>query len=239
MKNIKFNDWQEMALKKDMETIIRKLNTQEPLIFSLCWEIVLAVGTIIVDHLVDTSEVSMCWWIAVILLAIVPPVVVLVCKLCKWLLTIGKVKTGIYDVKNMVDTFDNQICYWVMMCNSYCNLLSEENNSEAKKFLYQEGCYYNNKSIQELYHMKPVIDKVFSEQSDLITKNKYVAVYRLESLLELMKQYQQALDREVEALKNNYIIKEQMKINEEYKDRICQFIDDVNKVFDRDLEWIP
>lgn len=29
MKSIKFNDWQEMALKKDTETIIKKLNKQE------------------------------------------------------------------------------------------------------------------------------------------------------------------------------------------------------------------
>ena len=46
---IKFNDWQEMALKKDTESIIKKLNSQEPIFFSLCWEIVLAMGAIIVD----------------------------------------------------------------------------------------------------------------------------------------------------------------------------------------------
>lgn len=53
MKNIKFNDWQEMALKKDMETIIKKLNKQEFTTLTLCWESILAFGAIIADHLFD------------------------------------------------------------------------------------------------------------------------------------------------------------------------------------------
>lgn len=226
-----------MALKKDMETIIRKLNTQEPLIFSLCWEIVLAVGAIIIDHLVDTDGISTCWWIAVVFLAIVPPIVIIVCKICKWLIMIGKVKSGIYDVKNMVDTFDNQICYWVMMCNSYCNLLSTGGDEKEKKFLYQEGCYYNNKSIQELYHMKPVIDKVFSPDKNLIIRKNNVAVYRLVSLLELMNQYQQELDQKIASLKGDYVIKAQMEINEDHQEHIIQFISDFNTLFGTNLKW--
>ena len=47
MKRVNFSDWQEMALKKDIEQIKKKLTSQEPILFSLCWELVLALGSII------------------------------------------------------------------------------------------------------------------------------------------------------------------------------------------------
>ena len=80
MNSIKFNDWQEMALKKDTETIIKKLNSHEPIFFSLCWEIVIAVGAIIVDHLFDTSEVNMWVWLICATLAVIPPTIIIVVK---------------------------------------------------------------------------------------------------------------------------------------------------------------
>lgn len=237
MKHIKFNEWQEMALKKDMETIIKKLNAQEPIIFSLCWEIVLALGAIIVDHLFDTENMNMCMWVFVVILAVIPPVVIIVIKMYKWISALKRVTAGIYDIKNMVDIFDNQICYWVMMCNSYCSLLSDMDKKNEKIFLYQEGCYYNNKSMQALYHMKPIIDKVFSDKKEKIIKNNNVAVYRLLSLLEMMNQYQLDLDGFVGDIKSDFVIQKQMEINETYQKQICQFIDDVNNQFDKQFEW--
>ena len=56
MKKVNFSDWQEMALKKDIEQIKKKLTSQEPILFSLCWELVLALGSIITDHLFDTES---------------------------------------------------------------------------------------------------------------------------------------------------------------------------------------
>ncbi len=226
-----------MALKKDMETIIKKLNAQEPIFFSLCWEIVLALGAIIVDRLFDTESINIYLWVLVVLLAVIPPTIIIMIKMYRWISALKRVKAGIYDVKNMVDIFDNQICYWVMMCNSYCNLLSEIDKKNEKIFLYQEGCYYNNKSMQTLYHMKPIIDKVFSDKKDNIIKNNNVAVYRLLSLLEMMNQYQLDLDSYVADIKDDFVIKEQTKINQTYQKQICQFINDVNGQFNKHFNW--
>lgn len=235
MKNIKFNDWQEMALKKDMEIVIEKLNKQEFSTLALCWEFVLAFGSIIVDHLFDIR--NKIWWVAVIILAVMPFVFLIVRNMHEFASALKRVKSGKYNVKGMVDVFDNQICYWVMMCNSYCNLLSDMKKKNERIFLYQEGCYYNNKSIQALFYMKPVINKVFSNKKEEIIGNNIVAVYRLSSLLEMMNQYQLDLDNYVEDLKDNSIIKEQMAINKEYKRWITKFINDVNSVFDEKIEW--
>lgn len=235
MKNIKFNDWQEMALKKDMETIIKKLNKQEFSTLALCWEFVLAFGSIIVDHLFDIR--NKIWWVAVVILALIPLIILIGKNMHELISALKRVKSGRYNVKGMVDIFDNQICYWVMMCNSYCNLLIDMKKKNEKIFLYQEGCYYNNKSIQALYHMKPIIHKVFSNENKEIMENSNVAVYRLSSLLEMMNQYQSDLDCYVKDLKNDPVIEGQMAINEEYKKQIKQFIKDVNKQFNKKIEW--
>lgn len=175
---------------------------------------------------------------AIIILGTMPLIFFVVKNMHEFVSALKRVKSGKYNVKGMIDIFDNQMCYWVMMCNSYCNLLSTNKDKKNERiFLYQEGCYYNNKSIQALYHMKPVIDKVFSNEDKQIIENNNVAVYRLLSLLEMMNQYQLDLNRYVEDLKDNSVIKGQMAINEEYKKEIVQLIDDVNSVFKEKFAW--
>lgn len=234
MKNIKFNDWQEMALKKDTETIIRKLDKQEFSTLALCWEFFLVLIASIIDHLININGKM---WVAIIMLATIPLIVLILKNMHEFVSALKRVKAGKYNVKGMVDVFDNQICYWVMMCNSYCNLLSDMKKKNERIFLYQEGCYYNNKSIQTLYHMKPVIHKVFSNDNKEIMENNNVAVYRLLGLLEMMNQYQLDLDRYVEDLKDDPIIKDQMALNGEYKSWITDFINDVNNEFGEKIEW--
>lgn len=237
MEDIKFNEWQEMALKKDMESIIKKLDMQEPIILSLCWEVVLAVGTIIVDHLFDIQNIDIMLWIFVVILAVLPPIIIIFQKFVRWGLSIKKVLSGKYEVRDLVDTFDNQICYWVMMCNSYNNLLSKVSEKNKKIFLYQEGCYYNNKSMQALFHMNPVIDKVFSNDSKDVIEKNIVDIYRLLSLLEMMNNNQLELDKQIKAMKDDLIVKEQVSINQVYQKRIYEFVKSINKLFSIEVEW--
>lgn len=239
MNNIKFNDWQEMALKKDTEAIIKKLNSQEPIVFSLCWEIVLAVGAIIVDHLFDTSEICIYVWIFCASLAIIPPLLIIIVKTTKWIIAIKRAKSGIYSTRNFIDTFDNQICYWVMMCNSYSRILASlpSNQIAERVFLYQEGCYYNNKSIQTLYGMKPVVDKIFSNDSKKVLENNMVATYRLLNILEMIKQHQTNLDMSIEDISSNDLIAKQKQINIAFRDKLVPFIIDINTLFGTQFNW--
>lgn len=94
MKRVNFSDWQEMALKKDIEQIKKKLTSQEPVLFSLCWELILALGSIIVDHLFDTERAPQWVWIAVLVSAVVPAILILGYKVLKWINSIRLVKKG-------------------------------------------------------------------------------------------------------------------------------------------------
>ncbi len=230
MNRVNFSDWQEMALKKDIEQIKKKLTSQEPVLFSLCWELVLALGSIIADHLFDTENAPEWIWFTVIALAVIPAAVILGVVVGKWICSIVSVKKGKFNVKDSVDIFDNQISYWVMLSNAYTDMLLEDINgtNSEKEFLYREGCYYNNKSMQAIYAMKSNFDKIFSMDPQKVKKDSLVDMERLFNILRVMKEQQDRLDATVSEISSEGI-KRQRELNEKYMDDLMRFVKDLNE----------
>ena len=230
MNRVNFSDWQEMALKKDIEQIKKKLTSQEPVLFSLCWELVLALGSIIADHLFDTENAPEWIWFTVIALAVIPAAVILGVVAGKWICSIVSVKKGKFNVKDSVDIFDNQISYWVMLSNAYTDMLLEDINgsNSEKEFLYREGCYYNNKSMQAIYAMKSNFDKIFSMDPQKVKKDSLVDMERLFNILRVMKEQQDRLDAAVSEISSEGI-KRQCELNEKYMDDLMRFVKDLNE----------
>lgn len=234
MNRVNFSDWQEMALKKDIEQIKKKLTSQEPVLFSLCWELVLALGSIIADHLFDTENAPEWIWLTVIALAVIPAAVILGVVAGKWICSIVSVKKGKFNVKDSVDIFDNQISYWVMLSNAYTDMLLEDINgsNSEKEFLYREGCYYNNKSMQAIYAMKSNFDKIFSMDPQKVKKDSLVDMERLFNILRVMKEQQDRLDAAVSEISSEGI-KRQCELNEKYMDDLMRFVKDLNESNER------
>lgn len=230
MNRVNFSDWQEMALKKDIEQIKKKLTSQEPVLFSLCWELVLALGSIIADHLFDTENAPEWIWFTVIALAVIPAAVILGVVVGKWICSIVSVKKGKFNVKDSVDIFDNQISYWVMLSNAYTDMLLEDINgtNSEKEFLYREGCYYNNKSMQAIYAMKSNIDKIFSMDPQKVKEDSLVDMERLFNILRVMKEQQDRLDATISEISSEGI-KRQRELNEKYMDDLMKFVKDLNE----------
>ena len=230
MKEVNFSDWQEMALKKDIEQIKKKLTSQEPVLFSLCWELVLALGSIIADHLFDTENAPEWIWFTVIALAVIPAAVILGVVVGKWICSIVSVKKGKFNVKDSVDIFDNQISYWVMLSNAYTDMLLEDINgtNSEKEFLYREGCYYNNKSMQAIYAMKSNFDKIFSMDPQKVKEDSLVDMERLFNILRVMKEQQDRLDATISEISSEGI-KRQRELNEKYMDDLMKFVKDLNE----------
>ena len=230
MNRVNFSDWQEMALKKDIEQIKKKLTSQEPVLFSLCWELVLALGSIIADHLFDTENAPEWIWFTVIALAVIPAAVILGVVVGKWICSIVSVKKGKFNVKDSVDIFDNQISYWVMLSNAYTDMLLEDINgtNSEKEFLYREGCYYNNKSMQAIYAMKSNFDKIFSMDPQKVKKDSLVDMERLFNILRVMKEQQDRLDATISEISSEGI-KRQRELNEKYMDDLMKFVKDLNE----------
>lgn len=216
--------------KKDIEQIKKKLTSQEPVLFSLCWELVLALGSIIADHLFDTENAPEWIWLTVIALAVIPAAVILGVVAGKWICSIVSVKKGKFNVKDSVDIFDNQISYWVMLSNAYTDMLLEDINgsNSEKEFLYREGCYYNNKSMQAIYAMKSNFDKIFSMDPQKVKKDSLVDMERLFNILRVMKEQQDRLDAAVSEISSEGI-KRQCELNEKYMDDLMRFVKDLNE----------
>ena len=219
-----------MALKKDIEQIKKKLTSQEPVLFSLCWELVLALGSIIADHLFDTENAPEWIWFTVIALAVIPAAVILGVVVGKWICSIVSVKKGKFNVKDSVDIFDNQISYWVMLSNAYTDMLLEDINgtNSEKEFLYREGCYYNNKSMQAIYAMKSNFDKIFSMDPQKVKEDSLVDMERLFNILRVMKEQQDRLDATISEISSEGI-KRQRELNEKYMDDLMKFVKDLNE----------
>lgn len=235
MRKVRFSDWQEMALKKDIEDIKKKMNSQEPIFVSLCWEIMVALATIIIDHLFDIAHSPKWVWGIVIFIAVIPPTIALAHFIVPWIYSICRVKKGNLKIRIYVDMFDNQISYWVMLSNSYADMLTEALNdghstNAEKEFLYREGCYYNNKSMQALYSMKSNFDKIFSYDIELIRQKNLIDLARLQNLLRVMNEQQVQLDRDIAGVLTNGTLL-QKNMNEKYLDELKDFLTDVNRTF--------
>lgn len=200
------------------------------MLFSLCWELVLALGSIIADHLFDTENAPEWIWFTVIALAVIPAAVILGVVVGKWICSIVSVKKGKFNVKDSVDIFDNQISYWVMLSNAYTDMLLEDINgtNSEKEFLYREGCYYNNKSMQAIYAMKSNFDKIFSMDPQKVKKDSLVDMERLFNILRVMKEQQDRLDATVSEISSEGI-KRQRELNEKYMDDLMRFVKDLNE----------
>lgn len=229
MRSVNFSDWQEMALKKDIEQIKKKLDSQEPVFFSVCWEIVLALGSIIADHLFDVEHAPKWIWIVMIAVAVAPAILIFIHMTIKWICSIKIVKKGKFNVKDSVDMFDNQISYWVMLGNAYTEMLKEDVNGSRseKEFLYREGCYYNNKSMHALYTMKSNFDKIFSAELCKVRKENLIDMERLFNILKVMNEQQLCLDGYINGI-NTAGIKIQQELNREYLRELEEFLKDLN-----------
>ncbi len=241
MKSVNFVDWSELALKKDIENINKKLDSQEPIFLSVCIEIVIAVGVILIDHLFDISTIPWYVWLITGLIAILPPFVLIIVALVKYIKKIIHAVKGKYNITKYVDMFDNSICYWVMMSKSFCDLLKDENkilSKEEKMFYFQEANYYINKSIYELDEMTPIADKIFSNKNSEILRGHVISVQRFEVILNLLKSVRSDLKENSKSFGEYENCKEkQIEINLQYDKMMISFIKKINACYNCTYKW--
>lgn len=239
MDRINFSDWQNMAIKKDLEAILRTVTSHQPIVFSLCWEIAIALGSIIVDHLFGASNAPTWLWIVTIIAAVGPVLCVIIYKVFQWAKMVRIIRSGVLDVRQYVDSFDNQINYWIMMSNSYCDILEElknkQNQHEEMVHIYQEGFFYINKSIHALDKMLPVVNKVFSFNEDEIIDRNLISFFRLVSVLKMMNKNQSRLDDAVSTIVNDPQLIAQRRLNKKYLDKLKRFLRRINAEFESSI----
>ena len=231
-----------MGQKKDIETINKKLDSREPIFLSICIEIVITVGVVLVDHLFDKDETPVLVWIITGIIAILPPIFFLIRALCKYICRIVNVWKGKLNTVDYIDTFDNSICYWAMMCRSFCDLLNNRGttlSNDEKMFYYQEASYYIFKSIYNLDKMTPVVKKVFTNDAKESINKHVITVYRLETIVNVLKTVSIELESELTNISGYNDSKiQQIELRNLYNKMMNSFIDSINESFSCSLSWL-
>lgn len=240
MNPIKFNDWSNLELKKDIERINKKLDYKEPVFLSICVEIVITIGAVLVDHFFDENTIPNYVWIIVSCIAIIPPIVILCYNFVKYLIRIIRTKNGNLKTYEFVDTFDNYICYWAMISLSFYDSLKNNNNlqNDEKMFYFQEANYYLYKSIIALDEMTPVAECVFSNDINESTGKHVVTLNRLETIVRVLLSVKKGLSSETNRINNYDFSKEQQKNLSLYYDGLMtNFLTKINDSFFCNLKW--
>ena len=92
----------------------------------------------------------------------------------------------------LVDDFDDKVCYWVMTAVSFCDLLEEKEGAneqtsvdEIIPFLFQKTNFYVNKSIEKFHEFQPAAKVIFKNGSG---RSKQINSYRLETVVQILYQ---------------------------------------------------
>ncbi len=140
-----------MSLKKDVESIVQILKRKDQVDALVFIEIGIALAAFILDNanLLDGNE-QLKWLL--ITLAVIPFLIFLYLTAKQILNRCNEISDLRFAKNELVDDFDDKVCYWVMTAVSFCDLLEEKEGAneqtsvdEIIPFLFQETNFYVNK----------------------------------------------------------------------------------------------
>ena len=180
-----------MSLKKDVESIVQILKRKDQVDALVFIEIGIALVTFILDNanLLDSNG----WlkWL-LIALAVIPFLIFLYLTVRRILNRCNEISDLHFAKNELVDDFDDKVCYWVMTAVSFCDLLEEKDGQngntfvdEIIPFLFQETNFYVNKSIEKFHEFQPVAKVIFKNGSG---RSKQINSYRLETVVQILYQ---------------------------------------------------
>lgn len=248
--DIKFNEWQEMSLKKDIEKIVSLLKKKQSLETSVLWEAFLAFLAMALDHTGFLKKIPHGETILLIF-AIIPLLSIVILKLKQANENYKAKKTFQRAKTEFVDEFDNKVSYWVMTASSFCDALngrkSELEKSETDEsipFLFQEANFYVNKSIDKIFSMEPSAGVVFNAD---VSRSKLIDAYRLETVIRILKQVREqsySLAAQMETSKNISVSGSETIMMQKKSDKIYDDImrnvlksDEIQRVLGKKIEW--
>lgn len=235
MKKPRLIDWQENLLKKDVEEIIKKMNFQKAVSYSIGWDfLILCISLAVSNFFPFRDEKCKIWFLAVEIIILAIPFLFIGIKemIRKFYVFIGKVlkvKSGDLLIKSYIDLFDNKICYFVLMSSSYYEFILAEDDLDEKILLFQELCYYQNKSIDMLYSINPIIDKVF--YSDYSRKQNKVGLHRLIAVEKIIEKNSRKIEELSECFQDDCRIQMQVEENKRYLYYFDDFKKTIKKYF--------
>lgn len=165
MDKFSINDWLTIQTRKDL-TYIQRSHERETTNYAIFADLFIAVFSFVLDHIlwtvvdsesgtVEQATPSWYWILTAALLILIPAVIFLIdwIKRKKY----QKDTKKVIPVDQLIDLFDNEICYNAMTADSMRDCLlnaGEDVEDEIERFYYIEASYYSNKAATQLFYFK-------------------------------------------------------------------------------------
>ena len=222
MKNYHANGWQDFSVKKYVEKIARNTAHTKIINTGIIVDFLLLLVGIIIEQSIPVTEIEKKIYILIlIIIAILSLSSVWVVQLFDYIK--NKSTRVQHRIRRCVDSFDNEICYYVMMSKSFQDLLNNCNDNEDKNmriFYYTEMCFYRNKTIVELYKMIQILNLVFEINPGKVRSQKKISVFRLENIIKMVNEINDSI-KLLEEIISSYHYKD--VLIEENNDRMDNF----------------
>ena len=238
----KVNEWQELSLKKDVEKIRKSVSKNQKVHNAVLFDLIIAIFAILIDRFLSpATETEKTWFFWVLCVLCIAPFLII---LIKYIYTKIKKKKNtyvIYSTSELIDSFDNDICYYVMMADSYNQMLSEiiaqgNYNNNVATFYYIEAWYYINKAKYKLYSMLYKTENIFSNNADVVLRKNLISINRLVNIALIIEDIRISSNAYIQNKKLILTDNSILNMNKKYDDYYSGFIKEINKNFNNVLD---
>ncbi len=193
-------DWQTFSQKKNIEEIVKNTRDKKDIQIAGVIELSIAIMTYVIDKVIPEFLKYNIVFIIITILTISPVAFLLSKYAYRWIkkeLTPGK---DLPIPAKMIDLFDNEVCYYVLMAESYSSELSPTSKHAATdldRFYFIESCFYFNKAVSNLSQMTSNLEKIFSIDVGDLTGDKKISCTRLKNIFDILDKIQKVIESNV------------------------------------------
>ena len=206
-------DWQTFSQKKNIEEIARNTKDKNDIQLTAVIEIFMTIASIVADNVLSGVLHSFVW--GLILFLSVIPIILLLSKYVMRFWKKCQPGSDIPNSKDMIDLFDNDICYYALMAESYSDkLCTTEEKREVKTqievFCFIEACYYVNKAVYELSRTANSFPAIYSDDVDGLYNDRTISITRLLNVFKI-------LDTVIEKIEKRFWLISELDTNANFK----------------------
>ena len=236
----KVNEWQELSLKKDIEKISRVITRNKLITSAFIFDIAIAIIAIVIDKFLSPADESNRTWLfwALFVMSLVPLVVILLIAIRDQIRKRNGVY-NVYSVSELIDSFDNDICYYVMMANTYNQMLNDsikQGDNNVAVFYYIETWYYVNKAKSKMHKMLYKTKQIFTKEPNDVLQRNMISISRLVNIIMIIEDIRVSSNKFIDDKSLVLTDKSIVEINREYDKSYRNFISKINENFNSPIK---
>jgi hypothetical protein len=185
-------NWQDFSQKKDIEQIIKLLKGLKSTFIVVLVEIAYVIIGVVFNRIYEniSPDLKTIYFIILIGISLFPALFYLCKEMYK------KIMKHFYPIASMshiemIDSFDNEICYYILMADSFGELFTNSKSTISDglvKYYLLEMVFYKNKAIDRLnrfHNYQEIFENDFIERT-MQSRCKKISLVRLNLMFTLL-----------------------------------------------------